>query len=277
MKKKIGLLILSVALISLLTACSEKKDATSSTPESEASNGKEMTFSEYFAKSKSKTQIWYRVRSNDDGIGKDTEISSAYVFENNKVTKYDDFDITLGDVSKMNDSEITKEIKKQTNEYDQNIIDENIKRVEETINDRENSSAGTDQLALFNEQLKYLKDTNVYTPKPSSYTFSIKTDSTGNNAASEKISFDYKKQELARLRIDESTGKDTVEKTQLVDQRDEIAFSGPSVLRGTTIYDATYITVNVDDDNFVLCRDDKMPPLIFDEPDAKNVAVDPKK
>lgn len=54
MKKKIGLLILSVSLISLLTACGEKKDVASSTPESEASNGKEMTFSEYFAKSKKK-------------------------------------------------------------------------------------------------------------------------------------------------------------------------------------------------------------------------------
>ena len=76
--------------------------------------------------------------------------------------------------------------------------------------------------------------------------------------------------------MDEAAGKDTVEKTRLVDQKDEIAFSSPSVLRGTTVYDAKYITVNVDDDYFMLCHDDKMPPLIFDEPDAKNVEVDPE-
>lgn len=277
MKKKIGLLILSVALISLLTACSEKKDATSSTPESESTNGKEMTFSQYFAKSKKEAQIWYRVRANDDGISKDTEISSAYVFDNNKVTKYAYIEMSLGDASKMSDKEILKEIKKQQNAYDQNIIDENIKRVEETIHDRENSTSGADQIALFDEQLKYLRDSKVYTPEPSKFKFSIQTDGTGNNAASEKISFDYKKQELAYLRMDEADGTDTVEKTQLVDQGDEIAFSGPSVLRGTTIYDAKYITVNVDEDYFMLCRDDKIPPLVFDEPDAKNVAVDPKK
>lgn len=184
--------------------------------------------------------------------------------------------MSLGDVSKMSDSEIIKEIKKQQNTYDQNIIDENIKRVEETIHDRENSTAAADQIALFNEQLKYLKDTSVYTPKPSSYKFSIQTDSTGNNAASETVSFGFKKQELAYLRMDEAAEKDSVVKTQLVDQEDELNFSGPSVLRGTTVYDATYITVNVDDDYFVLCRDDKMTPLVFDEPDAKNVEVDPK-
>lgn len=277
MKKKIGLLILSVALISLLTACSEKKDATSSTPESESTNGKEMTFSQYFARSKKEAQIWYRVRANDDGISKDTEISSAYVFDNNKVTKYAYIEMSLGDASKMSDKEILKEIKKQQNAYDQNIIDENIKRVEETIHDRENSTSGADQIALFDEQLKYLRDSKVYTPEPSKFKFSIQTDGTDNNAASEKISFDYKKQELAYLRMDEADGTDTVEKTQLVDQGDEIAFSGPSVLRGTTIYDAKYITVNVDEDYFMLCRDDKIPPLVFDEPDAKNVAVDPKK
>lgn len=277
MKKKIGLLILTVALISLLTACGEKKDAASSTSESESASVKEMTFSEYFAKSKKEAQIWYRVRANDDGISKDTEISSAYVFDNNKVTKYADIEMSLGDASKMSDKEILKEIKKQQNAYDQNIIDENIKRVEETIHDRENSTSGADQIALFDEQLKYLRDSKVYTPEPSKFKFSIQTDGAGNNAASEKISFDYKKQELAYLRIDEADGTDTVEKTQLVDQGDEIAFSGPSVLRGTTIYDAKYITVNVDDDYFMLCRDDKIPPLVFDEPDAKNVAVDPKK
>lgn len=274
MKKLVGLLILSVSLISLLTACGEKKDAASSTSESESASSKEMTFSEYISKSKSKAQVWYRVRSDDDGIGKDTEIRGAYVFDDGKVTKYTDVEMSLGDASKMTDKEILKEIKRQTEEYEKNKLDENIDSVEETIASREKGSAGTDQLALFNEQLKYLKDTNVYTPKPSSYKFSIQTDSTGNNVASEKISFDYKKQELARLRIDESAG-DTVEKTRLVDQTDEITFSGPSVLRGTTVYDATYITVNVDDDYFVLCRDDKMTPLVFDEPDAKNVEVDP--
>lgn len=274
MKKLVGLLILSVSLISLLTACGEKKDAASSTSESESASSKEMTFSEYISKSKSKAQVWYRVRSDDDGIGKDTEIRGAYVFDDGKVTKYADVEMSLGDASKMTDKEILKEIKRQTEEYEKNKLDENIDSVEETIASREKGSAGTDQLALFNEQLKYLKDTNVYTPKPSSYKFSIQTDSTGNNVASEKISFDYKKQELARLRIDESAG-DTVEKTRLVDQTDEITFSGPSVLRGSTVYDATYITVNVDDDYFVLCRDDKMTPLVFDEPDAKNVEVDP--
>lgn len=191
MKKKIGLLVLSVALISL-TACGEKKDAASSTSESESASSKEMTFSEYFAKSKNKTQIWYRVRADNDGIGKDTEISSAYVFENGKVTKYADIEMSLGDVSKMNDSEITKEIKKQQNTYDQNIIDQNIKRVEETIHDRENSTATADQIALFNEQLKYLRDNKVYTPEPSKYNFSIQTDSTGNNTAIEKIHFGFK-------------------------------------------------------------------------------------
>lgn len=276
MKKLVGLLIISLSLFGL-SACGEKKDAVSSTSETEASNGQEMTFSEYFAKSKKEAQIWYRVRANDDGISKDTEISSAYVFDNNKVTKYEDFEMSLGDVSKMSDSEITKEIKKQQNAYDQNIIDDNIKSVEETITDRENSSAGTDQIALFEEQLNYLKDSKVYTPKPAKYKFAIHTDSTGNNTATEKIHFGFKKQELAHLRIDESVGGDTVEKTQLVDQEEEISFSGPSVLRGTTIYDAKYITVNADDDYFLICRDDKMPPLIFDDPGAKNVAVDPKK
>lgn len=276
MKKLVSLLILSLSLFSL-SACGEKKDAASSTSEFESASSIEMTFSEYISKSKSKAQIWYRVRSDGDGIGKGTEIKSAYVFDNNKVAKYDDFEITLGDVSKMNDSEITKEIKKQQNDYDQNIIDENLQRVEETITDRENSTSGADQIALFNEQLKYLKDTSVYTPKPSSYKFSIQTDSTGNNAASETVSFEFKKQELAYLRMDEAAEKDSVVKTQLVDQEDELNFSGPSVLRGTTVYDATYITVNVDDDYFVLCRDDKMTPLVFDEPDAKNVEVDPKK
>lgn len=275
MKKLVSLLILSLSLFSL-SACGEKKDAASSTSELESASVKEMTFSQYFAKTKKEAQIWYRVRSDEDGIGKDTEIKSAYVFDNGKVTKYTDIEISLGDASKMSDREIFKELKKQQTEYDQNIIDGEIKRVEETIHDRENSSAGTDQIALFNEQLRYLKDTSVYTPEPSKYKFSIQTDSTGNNAASEKISFDYKKQELARLRMDEAAGKDTVEKTRLVDQEDEIAFSSPSVLRGTTVYDAKYITVNVDDDYFMLCHDDKMPPLIFDEPDAKNVEVDPE-
>lgn len=276
MKKLVGLLVLSVALVSFV-GCGENKDAVSSTSESKSANVKEMTFSEYISKSKSKAQIWYRVRANNDGIGKDTEIGSAYVFKNDKVTKYADIEMSLGDVSKMSDKEILKEIKKQQSEYDQNIIDDNIKSVQETITDRENSTAGADQLALFNEQLKYLKDTIVYTPKPSKYQFSIYTDNTGNNAASEKISFEFKRQELARLRIDESAGKDTVEKTHLVDDQEEITFSGPSVLRGTTINDAKYITVNVDDDYFLLCRDDQIPPLVFDKPDAKKVAVDPKK
>lgn len=276
MKKLVGLVVLSVALVSLV-ACGEKKDAASATSESESASSKEMTFSEYISKSKSKAQIWYRVRSNGDDFGKDTEIKSAYVFDNGKVTKYADIKMSLGDASKMSDKEILKEIKKQQTEYDQNIIDENIKRVEETIHDRENSTTGTDQIALFEEQLNYLKDSKVYTPKPAKYKFAIHTDNTGNNIASETVSFGLKKQELAYLRMDEAAGKDSVVKTQLVDQEDELNFSGPSALRGTTVYDATYITVNVDDDYFVLCRDDKMTPLVFDEPDAKNVEVDPKK
>lgn len=277
MKKLVSLLILSISIFAF-SACGEKKDATSSTPETEASNGKEMTFSEYFAKSKKEAQLWYRVRANDDGSSKDTEISSVYVFDNNKVTKYDEVEMSLGDVSKMDDSEIIKEIKKQQNEYDQNIIDDEIKRVEETIHERENSTAGTDQIALFTQQLNYLRDSKVYIPKPSKFNYSVQTDNSGNNTASEQISFSFKKQELAHLRIDESAEKDTVVKTQLVDDDEEITFSGPSVLRGTTIYDAKYITVNTDNDHFLLCRDNKMPPLVFDEPDTKNrnVKVDPK-
>lgn len=276
MKKLVSLLILSVSLFTL-SACGEKNEP-SSTPESEASSGKEMTFSEYFDQSKNKTQIWYRVRADEDGIGKDTGINIAYVFNNNKVTKYDEFEMTLGDVARMDDSKIIKEMKEQTTEHEESKLEENIGNAEETIRNRESNPAEKENIDLFTEQLNSLKDSDIYLPKPSKYKFSIYTDTTGNNTVSEKISFTFRRQELAYLRIDESAEKDTVVETQLVDDDEEITFSGPSVLRGTTIYDAKYITVNTDNDCFLLCRDNKMPPLVFDEPDTKdkNVKVDPK-
>ncbi|EEV39358.1 hypothetical protein ECBG_01627 [Enterococcus casseliflavus EC20] len=134
------------------------------------------------------TKLRY-VTKND--FGKDTAIESVLVFDkDNKISRYKNTKLTIGEVSKMTDEEILEKVKQDEFDY-QSVriqgIREDIAMAEELLEKIDSSIVKSGK-----EFLSKMKSDNNLNPidiEPSDFYFNIITDSSGNQTEKENFSF----------------------------------------------------------------------------------------
>ena len=126
MKRKIALFMcMFLCMATILSGCGkeqkeevteESQETTEEESESETEE-KVYTFNEYI--NSKDVCIWYEVNMDSSKnmsqsiIGKDTTVDSVYIFKDGKVSCVTSMDITLGELSKMQDEEVIELATKQ--------------------------------------------------------------------------------------------------------------------------------------------------------------------
>lgn len=234
-----------------------------------------------------KERIWFQVKdTNDDGeISKDDGIQNIYVIKNSKVDTYHIYDLNLAYIKDKKDSEIIKLAK----EYDEKYFDEQKKAIidganlhiensktsiedykslevedeaqkemiELDIEDEESFIQENNQVIEAVKELNYEDALKLYSTYP--LEAKVETDSSGNNVASEEITF------LSYELIQEDyVGPYTIASNEITSDLDAPIFG--------EIYDKFYTGYSFSGDSFLITSSlDKNVTLGFDTLDTKNV------
>ncbi|NQJ72250.1 hypothetical protein HO539_02695 [Streptococcus suis] len=234
-----------------------------------------------------KERIWFQVKdTNDDGeISKDDGIQNIYVIKNSKVDTYHIYDLNLAYIKDKKDSEIIKLAK----EYDEKYFDEQKKviidganhhiensktsiedykslevedeaqkeMIELDIEDEESNIQENNQVIEAVKKLNYEDALKLYSTYP--LEAKVETDSSGNNVASEEITF------LSYELIQEDyVGPYTIASNEITSDLDSPIFG--------EIYDKFYTGYSFSGDSFLITSSlDKNVTLGFDTLDTKNV------
>ncbi|MDW8751224.1 hypothetical protein Q7W34_07190 [Streptococcus suis] len=234
-----------------------------------------------------KERIWFQVKdTNDDGeISKDDGIQNIYVIKNSKVDTYHIYDLNLAYIKDKKDSEIIKLAK----EYDEKYFDEQKKviiddanwyiensktsiedykslevedeaqkeMIELDIADEESNIQKNNQVIEAVKKLNYEDALKLYSTYP--LEAKVETDSSGNNVASEEITF------LSYELIQEDyVGPYTIASNEITSDLDSPIFG--------EIYDKFYTGYSFSGDSFLITSSlDKNVTLGFDTLDTKNV------
>ncbi|NQJ68484.1 hypothetical protein HO543_05195 [Streptococcus suis] len=236
-----------------------------------------------------KERIWFHVTdTNYDGeISKDDGIENIYVIKNSKVDTYHIYDLNLAYIKDKKDSEIIKLAK----EYDEKYFDKQKKAIiDETNAEIENFKVeieyqksslkdsefeayrqGAEQeiqllesdIQMANQLIEAAKELNyedvlkLYSTYP--LEAKVETDSSGNNVASEDITFlSYE------LESDDYLGPYTIVSNEITSDLDAPIFG--------EIYDKTYKGFRYNNDDFLITSSlDKTINLGLDTLDTKNV------
>ncbi|HFI0351082.1 TPA: hypothetical protein ACGOZT_000606 [Streptococcus suis] len=234
-----------------------------------------------------KERIWFHVTdTNYDGeISKDDGIENIYVIKNSKVDTYHIYDLNLAYIKDKKDSEIIKLAK----EYDEKYFEEQKKEiidnanasieiskdnleyykslnpeyeldksdVEYKIQEEESNIQENNQVLEAAKELNYEDALKLYSTYP--LEAQVETDSSGNNVASEDITFlSY---ELDR---EDYVGPYTIVSNEITSDIDASIFG--------EIYDRTYKGFRYINDEFLITSSlDKTVNLGLDTLDTKNV------
>ncbi|MBY4984877.1 hypothetical protein ACTGVN_02215 [Streptococcus suis] len=241
-----------------------------------------------------KERIWFQVEdTNDDGeISKDDRIQKIYVIKNSKVDTYHiydlnlEYDLNLAYIKDKKDSEIIKFAK----EYDEKYFEEQKKEkidnanasieankgeieyqkslkdsefeseryaAEQEIQRLENDIQEENQVLEAAKELNYEDALKLYSTYP--LEAKVETDSSGNNVASEEITF------LSYELIQENyVGPYTIASNEITSDLDAPIFG--------EIYDKTYKGFRYINDEFLITSSlDKTVNLGLDTLDTKNV------
>lgn len=234
-----------------------------------------------------KERIWFQVKdTNDDGeISKDDGIQNIYVIKNSKVDTYHIYDLNLAYIKDKKDSEIIKLAKEYDEKYfdeqkkviidDANFYIENSKvsikdykslevedeaqkeMIELDIEDEESNIQENNQVIEAVKKLNYEDALKLYSTYP--LEAKVETDSSGNNVASEEITF------LSYELIQEDyVGPYTIASNEITSDLDAPIFG--------EIYDKTYKGFRYINDDFLITSSlDKTVNLGLDTLDTKNV------
>ncbi len=266
--KKIRISCIIMVAMLFLCSCGSTADTNDSvSKESDSKENCNYSLSEYLAEKAE--SIWYKVKENDGVLGKDSHISSIYVFEDKKLTIYDSGAAeqafgsdTFGNVAKLKDSDIKEKLKEGSIKYGQILKENRMKQLRQEKTDKN-----------FQKAIDYMESYQIVGSKPYEYRLGIETDGTGNATLSETIygcSYDEEKTWpwVDGFRIEEA-GSDF---TPVVYETDLLGAIG-----GIQVYDSKYagfsIKVNYRDGGFITRIEDGTT-LNLDEPGAENVYVD---
>lgn len=205
-KKLFSMFTTGILVTTLLVACSSKQSADGNV------QGKTTGFMQLA--NENKERIWFKVSdSNDDGeISKDDYIDRIFIIKNGKADIFHSFDTTLADFKGKNDKEVINLIKEMDKKYIDKEVEDKIhslnahithseERIKEFQYDEESQNAPgfrKEHIAYENEVIKYIQQRISEFEKLkykdakalySSYEIkaTVKTDSSGNNVASEEI------------------------------------------------------------------------------------------
>ncbi|HEM5489787.1 TPA: hypothetical protein U1617_000303 [Streptococcus suis] len=234
-----------------------------------------------------KERIWFQVKdTNDDGeISKDDGIKNIYVIKNSKVDTYHIYDLNLAYIKDKKDSEIINLAK----EYDEKYFDEQKKviiddanfyiesskasienykslevedeaqkeMIELDIEDEERYIQENNQVIEAVKELNYEDALKLYSTYP--LEAKVETDSSGNNVASEEITFlSYE------LIQEDDVSPYTIASNEITSDLDAPIFG--------EIYDKFYTGYSFSGDSFLITSSlDKNVTLGFDTLDTKNV------
>jgi uncharacterized protein (DUF2461 family) len=228
MKKNVGCIILTVAMGSLLFACSNQnatnKESTVTHSKKESSGQKNFVkeTSISFIKSSQNKQdrIWYLIKNDYEEqlpVTKLSEISAIIHTKNGEGTIYNvDVDnFYLKDVVPLSNDEIlskAKELDEQSFKDDFNedleYLDNNLKLAQETLEKDFNNSDFrnelTENIPLIQADIDKLKAITYQEPHAVLLKAQVKTDNTGQNTLSEEFEFPYMYLQSAMWDIDPS-------------------------------------------------------------------------
>ena len=118
LKHLVYMLPITVLILVAVTGCksNSKNEQNQGSPvEPMVQESVSYTFADYMNDKGKETKLWY-VTKND--FGKDTAIESVLVFDkDNKISRYKNTKLTIGEVSKMTDEEIVEKVKQDEFDY----------------------------------------------------------------------------------------------------------------------------------------------------------------
>ncbi|MFQ6174025.1 hypothetical protein [Streptococcus anginosus] len=243
MKKIVKSICLALTVVTILSACStaqKQSETTQKTEKTEVSEFKKpVGIYEHFKTAKN--ELWYRVSEVD----KNKEISDIWLVNKGKVKIYSVPDsLKLGDISKMSDKEIIKQLPKW---YEQ-VKQDWITYLKEATYPEEKAS-------LEHLQRSVGKDVTSQDLK-----VNIKTDTSGNETISEEFSY---------LVFE---GRNASPQRPLYD------YTSFNSVGKATIFDSQYTTFYTYDSNrgtlgeYLITRTTN--PIVMDSPNTKGVKVD---
>ncbi|AGE29390.1 hypothetical protein BOI99_RS07455 [Enterococcus faecium] len=256
------------------------------------------TFADYMNDKDKETKLWY-VTKND--FGKDTAIESVLVFDkDNKISRYKNTKLTIGEVSKMTDEEILEKVKQDEFDYQSARIQgvrEDIAMAEELLEKSDSSIVKSGK-----EFLSKMKSDNNLNPidiEPSDFYFNIITDSSGNQTEKEEFSFiihevSYTDSSYTGLYnvegdlyaigdnyVNDETINEAIsnKEYQMRTVQNEVTYeiTAPTVVRAPQVYESTYNYFPIEPLGWAIAfRTKDLVSLQFDQPDTdiENITID---
>jgi len=202
MRKKIIASVLMACLMLSLCACGQKELTPSEARDAFKESMGEITLSQALSDGRT---LWYYTEPDDVAKDKTFEL---FIFENGKVTYYDETDVTFGDLDGLSDDDIIKLVDESAGKDNPTleVIEKEIKRLEYEIEDIGNilESVGEDerdpQIIEMREAVEGMngaiatltslkKDAQSQSPQPMDYQLKINTDGSGNNTQEQVITY----------------------------------------------------------------------------------------
>lgn len=242
-KKIVKVICLALSVVTILSACStiQKQSETAQKTEKSATNEFKKPVGIYEHFKTAKNELWYDVLKVD----KNAEISAIWLVNKGKVKIYSvPRSLKLGDISKMSDKEILKQLPKW---YEQ-VKQDWITSLKGTTNPDGQASLATAQKYIGKDAMN--QDLKV----------NIKTDASGNETISEEFSY---------LVFE---GRNASPQRPLYD------YTSFNSVGKATIFDSQYTTFYTYDSNrgtlgeYLITR--TINPIVMDPPNTKGVEVD---
>ncbi|HFI0555667.1 TPA: hypothetical protein ACGO3G_001712 [Streptococcus suis] len=287
-RKLLAVMATGVLATSLLVACSSNQ--SNSNQVQSVDEAKTVGFMQLA--NENTERIWFKVNdSNDDGeISKDDRVDRIFIIKDGKTDVFHGFDATLADFKDKSDKEVIDLIQQMDIKYVENEVEEliasingKIGRIEDHIkelqDDEEYQNAPgfhKNDIDSANEEIQHYqkKITEVekleYNDIKSQYTnytikATAKTDSSGNNVASEEIILP-EPFEFSRLYISDNPSQPRSLTLEVRDTSYEVKFP----VQGD-IYKKFYKGYQIDSSFFVTTSLDNSMNLGLDTLDTKNV------
>ena len=287
-RKLLAVMATGVLATSLLVACSSNQ--SNSNQVQSVDEAKTVGFMQLA--NENTERIWFKVNdSNDDGeISKDDRVDRIFIIKDGKTDVFHGFDATLADFKDKSDKEVIDLIQQMDIKYVENEVEEliasingKIGRIEDHIkelqDDEEYQNAPgfhKNDIDSANEEIQHYqkKITEVekleYNDIKSQYTnytikATAKTDSSGNNVASEEIILP-EPFEFSRLYISDNPSQPRSLTLEVRDTSYEVKFP----VQGD-IYEKFYKVYQIDSSFFVTTSLDNSMNLGLDTLDTKNV------
>lgn len=244
------------------------------------------------------TKLWYVTKDN---FGKDTAIESVLVFDkDNKISRYKNTKLTIGEVSNMTDVEILEKDKQDEFDYQSARVQgvrEDIAIAEELLEKSDSSIVKSGK-----EFLSKMKSDNNLNPidiEPSDFYFNIITDSSGNQTEKEEFSFiihevSYPDSSYTGLYnvegdlyaigdnyVNDETINEAIsnKEYQMRTVQNEVTYeiTAPTVVRAPQVYESTYNYFPIENLGWSIAfRTKDLVSLKFDQPDTdiENITID---